>query len=202
MIEIEITEEQCRTALDMADYAVKNHKVTDIFKNDAPNSNGLNGQDRSRERRFVGTLGEIIYADYYGFPRPKKSFGAVDGQDNGRDFSSPIESEKSVDVKTMRRKRVDNLKPYYVANLEDRQLSKENSLTDLYFIITIEGDNSNFNPRKAVLCGYISPSELKKKSTFYPAGSKVQNDWGKIIYHQRDTYEIEFKHLYTPWTGK
>ena len=198
MKNINITQEQCETALKLAQHSIKHHPVSDIYKNDGPDSNGVQGEQLSLERRFRGTLGEIIYADYYGFERPKKSFGAVDGQDNGRDFSSPIEPTKSVDVKTMRRTSP-VIRPYYVANLENRQVSKKDSLTDLYFVITVVGKTGDFHPKEAILNGYISPNELKEKATFYPAGSQVTNDWGKVINHPRDTYEIEFKYLHEPW---
>lgn len=199
MVNIKITEEQCKKAYDLALYAIKYHTVTDIFKNDDKNDTPEERIKKSFERKFIGTLGEILYADYYGFQRPTKAFGAVDGQDFGKDFSSPKEPQKAVDIKTMRRGKVDNIKPNWVANLEKRQLFKNGSLTDNYFIITIDGGNYNWHPKNAVLCGYIPKEELISKAIFYPAGSVVQNDWGKEIRHVRDTYEIQFKHLYEPW---
>ena len=54
--------------------------------------------------RFTGSLGEIVFADAYHLPRPTKSFGAIDGQDWGQDFTiTSAEQIFSLDIKSMKR---------------------------------------------------------------------------------------------------
>lgn len=97
--QIGISDEQVALAHKLVDYSIEHHPIPDIFTNDPQ------GKMRQREFRFTGTIGEIVFADAYGLPRPTRSFGAIDGQDFGQDFQLLIDGQlKSLDVKSMGRK--------------------------------------------------------------------------------------------------
>ena len=101
VFQIEVSMEQKQYAIKLVDYLIINHQAADIFSND------LNGKKRQREFRYTGTLGEVAFADAYGLPRPKRSFGAIDGQDFGKDFSININNKLySIDIKSMRRNHI------------------------------------------------------------------------------------------------
>lgn len=118
-----VKKEQIEYAKSLADSSM-NHPITDIYKNDVPTSYGKSGDERSWENRFVGSLGEILYADVYGTPRPRKAFGAIDGQDYGCDNIMEVNGkEYRVDIKTQIRNNV-YLCEYYALNLQDYQIKK------------------------------------------------------------------------------
>lgn len=75
MFQIEVSDEEKEYAIKLVDYSIIHHPVKDIFANDP------NAMKRQREFRYTGTLGEVVFADVYGLSRPKRSFGAIDGQD-------------------------------------------------------------------------------------------------------------------------
>ena len=169
--QIAISDEQIELANNLVDYSLKNHPVSDIFSNDP------NGKERKREFRFTGSLGEIVFADTYGLPRPTKSFGAIDGQDFGQDFVLLIDGKpKSFDVKSMSRKN-NNFRENYVLNLPAYQMQRPNVLTDYYFCINIHQVD---NQRIASFLGYVSKLEIEANSIgiLYQKGTVRKKDDG------------------------
>ena len=190
--QVDITEEQVKFANELVEFSIENHPVTDIFAADPQ------GKERQREFRFTGTLGEIVFADVYNIPRPIKSFGAIDGQDFGQDFSLSINGqEKSFDVKTMKR-RNNNLRTDYVLNLPAYQMQRENVITDYYFCISIHQNSRNW---VASMVGYVSKNEVQsnKIGILYKKGARRIKDDGNSFVFQRDTYEVEYKDISSPF---
>jgi hypothetical protein len=189
--QIGITAEQIALANQLVDYSIQHHPVQDVFAHDP------DGKARQREFRFTGTIGEIVFADAYQLPRPTKSFGAIDGQDDGQDFSLAINSvEKSFDIKTMGRKN-NVFRENYVLNLPAYQMNKASVITDYYFCISIHQSNEQWI---ASFLGYVSKSEIQAGTLgiLYTKGTtRIKDDGGTFIF-QRDTYEIDFKDITTP----
>lgn len=193
-----VTPEQLKTARELVEYSLIHHPVTDIYAEDKKDTYGLTGEDRTRIYRLTGTLGEILFADVYGLPRPTRSFGAIDGQDNGKDFKLVLNNTVvSVDVKTMRRNHA-SLSSYYVLDLPSYQI-KKNALTDCYFHITlIAEDRLTLENCTAAFVGYIYKNEIDTIGEFFPKGSLRKKDSGKPVLFSRDTYEIKFGDLLSP----
>lgn len=190
--QIEISAEQIKTANELVAYSIIHHPVSDIFSRDP------GGKERQREFRFTGTLGEIVFADVYTLARPTRSFGAIDGQDFGQDFTWQINGEtKSFDIKTMGRKD-GNLRTNYVLNLPAYQMKRENVLTDYYFCISIHKNIAD--KHFASFLGSVSKSEImgNKLGILYKKGTKRIKDNGGSFEFQRDTYEIDFQDITTP----
>jgi hypothetical protein len=152
----------------------------------------------SEEYRTTGTLGEVVFADAYGLPRPSRSFGAVDGQDYGRDFILNFgDSNCSVDIKTMSR-RTCNFKDDYVFNIPYYQINKSEVITDYYYLITISNDYKN--NKIASLIGYVSRDDVKNGTSgiLYKKGEKRIKDNSDFFVFHEDTYEIKFKEVCSP----
>lgn len=190
--QIEITDEQISLANQLVDYSIVNHPVKDIFSNDP------NGKERQREFRFTGTLGEIVFADVYGLPRPSKSFGAIDGQDFGQDFTLRIDGVlKSFDVKTMSRKN-NNFRTNYVLNLPAYQMRRVSVITDYYFCVNIHKTEMVYI---ASFLGFVSKDEIETGTIgiLYKSGTtRIKDDGGSFVF-QRNTYEIDFKDITSPF---
>jgi hypothetical protein len=189
--QIDISEEQILLANKLVDYSIANHPVKDIFAKDPE------GKERQREFRFTGTIGEIVFADAYGLPRPTRSFGAIDGQDFGQDFVLEINGQpKSFDVKSMGRKN-NNFRTNYVLNLPAYQMRRESVVTDYYFCISIHKLNAKFI---ASFLGYVSKNEIETNAvgTLYKAGSRRMKDDGGSFSFQRDTFEVDFNDICSP----
>lgn len=188
--QIDITDEQVEYTKKLVEHSLKYHTVTDIFANDP------NGKKRQYDFRFIGSLGEVVFADTYELPRPTKSFGATDGQDYGEDFVLEINgSQSSIDIKSMKRKS-NILRKDYVLNIPKYQLDK-NHKTDYYFHISIHQENDKYI---ASFLGYVKKPDIQNKTigTLYNEGSIRTKDNGEKIKFQRDTYEILFKDFYSP----
>ena len=198
--QFKVTPEQINAALELVEYSLKHHPVTDIYAGDKTDTYGLTGEERAKAYRLTGTLGEILFADVYGLPRPTRSFGAIDGQDNGKDFKLMLaDTIVSVDVKTMRRN-YSGLRSYYVLDLPAYQI-KKNALTDCYFHITlIAEDRLTLRNCTAAFVGYIYKSEIDTIGEFYAKGSLRAKDSGKPVLFSRDTYEIKLGDLLSPPT--
>jgi hypothetical protein len=189
--QIDISEEQISLANKLVDYSIVNHPVKDIFAKDPE------GKVRQREFRFTGTIGEIVFADAYGLPRPTRSFGAIDGQDFGQDFVLEINGQpQSFDVKSMGRKN-NNFRTNYVLNLPAYQMRRENVVTDYYFCISIHNFNTKFI---ASFLGYVSKNEIETNviGILHKAGSRRIKDDGGSFSFQRDTFEVDFKDICSP----
>lgn len=192
--QIEATEEQIEYTNKIVDYSIENHPVTDIFANDP------NGNERQREFRFTGSLGEVVFADVYKLPRPQRSFGAIDGQDFGQDFIMKIgDKEYSFDIKSMGR-RSNDFRENYVLNLPKYQMEKANSKTDYYFCINIHQEKTKYI---VSFVGYIKKEDILKGKVgiLYNAGTKRIKDNGDSFIFQRDTYEVFFKDIVTPFVS-
>ena len=192
--QIEITHEQVQAANMLVAYSIAHHPVTDVFAQDP------GGKARQREFRFTGTLGEIVFADVYHLVRPSRSFGAVDGQDFGQDFSLPINgATKSFDIKTMGRKD-GNLRTNYVLNLPAYQMNRTEVLTDYYFCISIHKNTAD--KYFASFLGFVSKQEIleNKVGILYKAKTQRIKDNGGTFVFQRDTYEVDFQDITTPMT--
>ncbi|TAF63038.1 MAG: hypothetical protein EAZ55_14585 [Cytophagales bacterium] len=189
--QINVSEEQVNLANELVDYSIKNHPVEDIFAKDP------NGKERQKEFRFTGTLGEIVFADAYGLPRPTRSFGAIGGQDFGQDFSLSVNgNDNSFDIKSMFRKN-DSFRTNYVLNIPAYQMRRENVITDYYFCISIHKQENSYI---ASFLGYVSKDEIEKGvvGILYKAGTQRVKDDGGTFTFQRDTYEIDFDDITTP----
>ena len=190
--QIDVSLEQVEFANRIVDYSILNHPVKDIFANDP------DGQSRQREFRFTGSLGEIVFADAYQKQRPSKAFGAIDGQDYGQDFILNIDNKIiSFDVKSMSRKN-NNFRENYVLNLPKYQMEKDMIITDCYFCVSIHYLNNKFI---ASFIGYIEKDLVYNGNVgiLYKAGTRrIKDDGGSFIF-QRDTYEIDFKDIKSPF---
>lgn len=192
--QIEVTSEQKEYAMKLVDYSIKNHPVTDIFAHDP------DGKARQREFRFTGTLGEVVFADTYGLPRPTRSFGAIDGQDNGQDFLLNINSVMySVDIKSMHRKH-NKFRGNYVLNIPSYQLHKEYSVTDYYFCISLhEAGYTTY----ATFLGFIKKDKVLNGEIgdLFTKGTKRIREDNTSFTFMRDTYEIMFKDIEPPFVS-
>lgn len=190
--QIDISPEQVEYTNKIVDYSIKHHPVTDIFAHDPQ------GKERQREFRFTGSLGEVVFADTYRLPRPKRAFGAIDGQDYGQDFTLNIRHQQiTFDVKSMRRKH-NNFRENYVLNLPKYQMEKDKIVTDYYFCISIHKEMEQFI---ASFIGYIEKEQVSsnKVGVLYKAGTKRIKDNRDSFIFQRDTYEVDFKDIKTPF---
>ena len=189
--QIEVTEEQKHYAIQLVDYSIKHHPVTDIYANDP------DGKKRQREFRYTGTLGEVVFADAYELQRPTRSFGAIDGQDFGQDFILIInEKEYSIDIKSMHRKG-NTFLANYVLNIPSYQLHKSICKTDYYFCMSFHttGDKTY-----ATFIGFIRKEDILngKIGDLFVAGTKRIREDGTSFLFLRDTYEVMFKHIESP----
>ncbi len=190
--QIDVADEQVDYTNSIVDFSILNHPITDIFANDPQ------GKDRQRELRFIGSLGEVVFADTYQLSRPIRAFGAVGGQDYGMDFNLKVNGKNTLfDIKSMSRKN-NNFRENYVLNLSKYQMDKDMVFTDCYFCINI---HKEFNKYIASFIGYIEKELIcsGKVGTLYTAGTKrIKDDGGSLIF-QRDTYEVYFKDIKTPF---
>ncbi len=187
---IEVKKEQITYAQKLVDYSLKHHPVSNIWDE--------NKKKDTPRLRMTGTTGEVVFADVYRLPRPVRSYGALDGQDYGKDFVLTI-GGKSVnfDLKTMHRKS-NRFYRKYVLNIPARNIRRQDSLTDHYFCISLHDEGSKviasflgFFDKKEVLSGAIG--------ILYPKGSKrVRADQTSFVF-QEDTYEVFFEDLYSPF---
>ncbi len=186
---IAVTNEQEKLAQKLVEYSLKHHPIPNIWDTQKKN--------KTAELRLTGTLGEIIFADVYQLPRPTRSFGALDGQDFGKDFTYNHGNEiMIIDVKTMRRK---NNKFYknYVLNIPARNLRRKDSLTDYYYCISL---HKTTEKTIASLIGYISKQEILKghKGILYHKNTwRTRRDHTGFKFFE-DTYEIKFEDLHMP----
>ena len=192
------SEEQILYTKQLVEYSIENHPITDVYANDRADTYGLSGVMRSQEYRFVGSLGEVLFADVYGLPRPRRSFGAIDGQDYGRDFTLPVNGQSvNVDLKTMHR----NFRfpfDYYVLDLPAYQLNKLESQTDCYFHISLSYDRMNPVEFIAYFIGFISKDDIQRYGEWFAAGSLRPNDSGREVLFSRETYEVMFGDFLSP----
>jgi hypothetical protein len=190
--QIEVSEEQVATARQLVEYSIRHHAVPDIFAHDPE------GSARQREFRMTGTLGEIVFADFYQLPRPTRSFGAQDGQDLGQDFNlHKAGNSCAVDLKTMRRQH-DSLWGNYVLNIPAYQLHRRQALTHFYFCISLHSDAQQRT--WASFLGFVAKSDLldQRVGRLFVRGSTRTKANGQTFVFQRDTYEVCFSEIESP----
>lgn len=189
--QIPISKEQERIATELVDFSISHHTVPNVWDENITKTN------QTKEYRLTGTLGEIIFADAYSLERPTKSFGAIDGQDYGKDFQ--IEFNKkiiNVDIKTMHRK-TGTFFSNYVLNIPSSQLHRKDSITDYYFCISIHKENEY---SIASFLGLIKKSDVINGviGKLYTAGTiRTRGDKTTFKFFQ-DTYEIDFQDIISP----
>ncbi len=185
------TDEQIEYTNNIVNYSINNHSVPNIWDSDSAK------KSNTYFYRFIGSLGEVVFADVYNLSRHKKSFGAEDGQDYGNDFELEINNKiYKIDLKSMHRKN-DIFKDYYVLNIPSRQLHRDTSKTDLYYCISIHTKQNKFY---ISFLGFINKEDIcsGKKGILYTAGTtRVRGDTSTFKFLQ-DTYEIEFKDFTPP----
>lgn len=189
--QVEVTSEQLNYAKQLVEYSIKNHPIQNIWDHDEASRNN------TYKYRLIGSLGEVVFADTYGYNRHKRSFGAIDGQDNGNDFTVTISDiEYNIDLKSMQRKS-DVFRGYYVLNIPAYQLHKVESETDFYYCISFhEKENKYF----ASFLGMISKKDIisGKVGILYTKGTeRIRADKTTFIFLE-DTYEIDFKDFIKP----
>lgn len=193
--QLHVHDDQIALANDLVEYSIAHHPIKDIFSKDPQ------GKERQREFRFTGTLGEIVFADAYELTRPTKSFGAINGQDFGQDFSLIVGGEaKSFDVKSMNRK--DNqFKTNYVLNIPAYQMQRKTVITDYYFCISLHKTQTK---TIASFLGSVSKKEIEKGEIgiLYKAQTKRIKDDGNSFTFLRDTYEVDFKDITSPFINE
>ena len=129
--------------------------------------------DGNKENQFIGMLGQTVFADLLGLPRPQGG----NGFDGGCDFHI---GSYTTDVKTMGRS-VD-MKDSYVHNLIALQ-SQYN--TDYYIFMSYNRQNNLMT-----ICGFIRKNTFFERANCFPAGSqRIRND-GTSFTLKADNYEI------------
>ena len=123
--------------------------------------------------RYRGFLGEVLFADAYGLPRPKECFG-IAGQDYGKDF---VLGGCNFDVKTVKLKTAPTAARSVSFILPDSMIDAPKSVTEYYFFIAIVETSGGFD---AYLCGSVSAEKIKKRTigTAYKAGDKLHFGYG------------------------
>jgi hypothetical protein len=190
---IPVCKEQIDYAKQLVNFSLENHPISNIWDSKK--------KDDTPKLRLTGTLGEIIFADTYKLERPVKSFGAVDGQDFGKDFEMNINKKQmNFDIKTMRRKS-DVFYENYVLNIPARNLNQNNNLTDCYFCISIHEKKNVFF---ASLLGYIFKQDIlnSKCGILYKKGSSRKRADKSSFEFYEDTYEIDFKDIRSPFLNQ
>jgi len=159
---ITATPEQVHYALDAVTRALKAN-FTDYWQAQNEQANA------AKSWRFDGFLGEVLFADAYGLPRPTECYG-LNGQDGGRDF---VVNGANVDVKATSRKRA----PYNAKSLSFmpslRCIDKADSTTQYYFFISLYEELGVYT---AWFAGSISRDILqaRKVGKVYKAGEKIR----------------------------
>ncbi len=185
-----VTKEQIVYAQELVAYSLKYHPVANIWDK--------NKKEKTKTLRMTGTIGEIVFADLYQLPRPTRSFGAIDGQDFGKDFALVINDTKmNVDVKTMHRKS-NVFYQNYVLNIPARNIHRTDSLTEYYYCISL---HNNRRQTIASILGYVKKEDITsgKIGILYKKGTKrIRADKTYFTFYE-DTYEIFFKDIKTPF---
>lgn len=159
---IRVTGEQVDTARTMVMRSLEDHHVANIWDKKTP--------EKTEQFRMTGSLGEIVFADAFGLPRPSVSFGATDGQDYGIDFEIPLPEPGRatgqvlrptcflVNVKTMHRKSA-HVRPDYALNIPVKDVERKDILTDIFYHISLVGKDP-LAPTHAVFVGYVHRDAL------------------------------------------
>lgn len=188
-----VSEEQINYANKLVEFSLKHHPVSNIWDETKKN--------KTPELRLTGTIGEIVFADLYKLKRPERSFGAIDGQDFGKDFEIKFKDKKmNFDVKTMHRKS-NVFFENYVLNIPARNIKRKDSLTDFYYCISLHQRNKIMT---ASVLGYVSKNKIidNKIGILYKKGTKrIRANKTSFTFFE-DTYEVFFKDINSPFISK
>jgi len=228
MFYLDISREQLEYANYLVMQSLYFHPVSNIWDKKVSFNEEYNSTFWTKKRKFdfknriVGTLGEVVFADYYRLPRPTRSFGAIDGQDYGQDFKMRYIMNNRVysaiiDLKTMRRNNL-NIKSHYVQNIPKSNIDRIDGLNGYYFSLVIDFpsnienvflfENNTSTLReyqqnyKALFVGFVTKRIIYKYGTLYKEGTIRTNDFGNSFEFSTDTYEIPFKYFIKPWMFK
>ncbi|MCF6365692.1 MAG: hypothetical protein L3J35_05760 [Bacteroidales bacterium] len=186
---IKVSKEQIRYANELVEFSLKNHPISNIWDKEK--------KDDTKKMRITGTTGEVIFADTYKLKRPVRSFGAIDGQDFGKDFELSYHNKKYIfDVKTMHRKSNVFFKKY-VLNIPARNIHRNDSITDYYFCISLHEEAKTMF---ASFLGYVLKKDISKGKIgiLYKKGTtRIRADKTSFTFYE-DTYEVCFKDIKTP----
>jgi hypothetical protein len=186
---IEVTKEQIDIANELVEYSLKHHPITNIWDS--------HKKDKTKDLRLTGTIGEIVFADLYSLQRPTRSFGAIDGQDYGKDFVIENNDAKMVfDIKTMHRKSNVFYKNF-VLNIPSRNIHRGDSITDYYNCISLSENNDK---TIASIIGYLKKQDIidNKIGILYKKGTKRIRKDGTSFTFFEDTYEVFFENIKSP----
>lgn len=187
--QIKVEREQQDYAIKLVDYSIKYHPVPDIF------GNTERGKKNQRLYRFIGCLGEVVFADLYHLDRPTKAFGSIDGQDEGQDF---LLNGKIIDVKSQHRKS-DIFYSNYVLNIASHQLLSKYKTDAYYCCISFNRDKNK--DLWANIIGFVSKRKLKEGEIgdlFKKGCKRTRHDGTSFNFETEDTYEIMFKDIQKP----
>jgi hypothetical protein len=189
--QIEVTDEQVTFANALVEYSLLHHPVANIWDKKEDK------KTKTKEYRFTGSLGEVVFADLYGQQRKTKAFGAIDGQDFGNDFQLVINDLiQIIDTKAMQRKSGIFYKNY-VLNIPASQLLRKNSFTDQYYCISFHQKEAKWI---ASVLGFISKQEILDGNigVFYKADTPRIRADGTSFQFNEDTYEVDFQDITSP----
>lgn len=192
IFQVEATEEQIEYTKRIVQYSIDNHTVPNIWDKD------ILKKKQTSFYRFIGSLGEVLFADVYHISRHEKSFGASDGQDNGKDFIIDISGvDCVVDLKSMHRKN-DVFYKNYVLNIPYSQVHKPDSATDFYYLVSIHNYNSKYF---ASFLGFVKKGDILqgKVGNLFKAGTTRVRGNNTTFTFLDDTYEITFEEITPPY---
>lgn len=171
-------------------HSLRHHTVPNIW-------DGTRHESLTPALRLTGTLGEVLFADVYGLPRPTRSFGAADGQDLGKDFEWPHAGLRlRCDLKTMRRK-TNRFYDDYVLNIPASQVHRADAQTDVYFHLSLHSAADHW---VMTFVGYAFKADLIQGRTgqLFGRGSlRTRADGTQFAFYE-DTYEISLGDLHSP----
>lgn len=211
---IQVTDEQKAFAKELTSYSFKHHPVKNIENDIDDNGILLNNKEKWLSSRFLGTLGEIVFADVYGLPRKTKSYGAIDGQDMGIDFvvnhivtKQPI----YIDIKTMHRNESKRFMGYHVVNIPARYVDDPFYQTNCFVALS-------YYPKiedRMFFCGSVKKDEVVSKcnrehngnsrigqkltektlGAFWARGDERIRANGSVFRFAHDVYEVEYHNM-------
>jgi hypothetical protein len=188
--DIPVSDAQKKYTKDLVIHSLKHHPVANIW--DAQK------KDKTEALRLTGTLGEVVFADLYGLPRPVRSFGHIEGQDYGKDFEITANGIlMNIDVKTMHRKS-SVFYENYVLNIPARNIKREDSITDYYYCISLHENKRQ--ETIASIIGYLKKKDVVdgKIGILYKKDTKRIRKDGTSFTFFEDTYEVFFKDIKSP----
>lgn len=181
--QIKVFEEQIEYAKRLTEYAVANGSFRDNSYKKLP----------KRMRAFEGVLGEVLFADLYGYPRPIRAYGVGGTDDGGRDFELVRNNQKvNLDIKLTMRNFGRVLKPFYDFEISYNQF-KCMPLTDVYLFICV----TNTLPLYATFLGtcFKRDIELRKVGRIIRKGESYTTE-GKVA--PSDLIKIHFSEITPP----